>query len=170
MQISNNLSQSRVQISNKFESRSTTALTSSADQQQLRVQIVNNDADVRVQINNKFEFYDEIDLSRPGRNYAAEDTPSATDLKYKLLSVLVHAGQNQGGHYWAYVRPHGDKWYKFDDETVREVEQSEAIEGQWGQDEPRGLGAFSQAHLAPCLSYSAGVGLRGSGGRTGRVA
>ena len=91
----------------------------------------------RVQINGRYEFYDEIDLG--GGGYLAGDaTASATDggQKYKLLSVLVHAGMNQGGHYYAYVRPNGDKWFKFDDEAVMEVDAREAIDEQFGEDLP----------------------------------
>jgi hypothetical protein len=96
---------------------------------------------VRVlQINSRYEFFDEIDLSRPGRQYVTADSETASDQTYKLLSVLVHAGVNQGGHYWAYVRPDGKTWYKFDDETVTKVEQGEAIDDQFGEDPPaRGM-------------------------------
>jgi hypothetical protein len=91
---------------------------------------------MRLQINSRYEFYDEIDLSQPTRQYIAADSETATDQKYKLLSVLVHAGAHQGGHYNAYIRPDGKTWYKFDDETVTQVEQDEAIEGQFGEDAP----------------------------------
>jgi ubiquitin carboxyl-terminal hydrolase 7 len=87
-----------------------------------------------VQINSRFEFYDEIDLSQPKCDYISPGSETAHNQKYKLLSVLVHAGANQGGHYYAFVRPSGDKWYKFDDETVTEVESKEAIEQQFGED------------------------------------
>jgi ubiquitin carboxyl-terminal hydrolase 7 len=95
-----------------------------------------------VQINSRFDFYDEIDLSKPGANYIAPDSDTATNQKYKLLSVLVHAGANQGGHYYAFVRPDGKTWYKFDDETVTQVEQAEAIEQQFGEDAPAPARSF----------------------------
>jgi hypothetical protein len=37
---------------------------------------------------------------------------------YKLHSVLVHSGGVHGGHYYAYVRPDGKQWLKFDDTAV----------------------------------------------------
>lgn len=87
-----------------------------------------------MQINSYYEFYDEIDLSKPGKDYIAPSSDTAADQRYKLLSVLVHAGANQGGHYYAYIRPDGKQWYKFDDETVTQVEEAEAIAGQFGED------------------------------------
>jgi hypothetical protein len=95
-----------------------------------------------LQINSRYEFYDEIDLSQPDRQYIAADSETATDQKYKLLSVLVHAGANQGGHYNVYIRPDGKTWYKFDDEKVTKVDQSEAIEGQYGENAPVGGGGM----------------------------
>lgn len=38
--------------------------------------------------------------------------------KYKLHSVLVHSGGVHGGHYYAFIRPDGENWLKFDDEKV----------------------------------------------------
>jgi hypothetical protein len=29
---------------------------------------------------------------------------------YKLHSVLVHSGEAQGGHYYAFIRPDGNTW------------------------------------------------------------
>lgn len=37
---------------------------------------------------------------------------------YKLHSVLVHSGGVHGGHYYAYIRPDGKQWLKFDDTAV----------------------------------------------------
>jgi hypothetical protein len=37
---------------------------------------------------------------------------------YKLHSVLVHSGGVHGGHYYAYIRPDGKTWLKFDDTNV----------------------------------------------------
>lgn len=109
-----------------------------------------------MQINSRYEFFDEIDLSRPDRQYVAEDSDTATGQVYKLLSVLVHAGVNQGGHYFAYVRPDGKTWCKFDDETVTQVAQTEAIDDQFGEDVPATRGGM----------FSSGMGM-GFGTRNG---
>ena len=47
---------------------------------------------------------------------------SSIDL-YDLQSVIVHAGEFDVGHYYAYVRPdvRNDRWYRFNDDIVEEV-------------------------------------------------
>ena len=48
--------------------------------------------------------------------------------KYELVAVGVHLGSVLGGHYFAYCAR--DKWYRFDDETVSEVDISRVIASQ----------------------------------------
>lgn len=51
-------------------------------------------------------------------------------------SVLVHAGDISGGHYFALIRPDtSDKWYRFDDDRVTPVSKKEVFEENFG-DEP----------------------------------
>lgn len=41
---------------------------------------------------------------------------------YRLYAVLVHQGEKaSSGHYYAYLRMHDGKWYKFNDEIVKEA-------------------------------------------------
>jgi hypothetical protein len=51
---------------------------------------------------------------------------------YKLHSVLVHSGGVHGGHYYAFIRPDGKQWVKFDDDTVTLQSPQAAIEEQYG--------------------------------------
>lgn len=54
-------------------------------------------------------------------------------VNYELIGVLVHVGSSYGGHYLAYCRPTiENKWFCFNDESVSEVLESEAIEGNFG--------------------------------------
>ena len=48
--------------------------------------------------------------------------------------MVVHSGQANGGHYYSYIKD-GDRWYKFDDGDVTEVnmEDDEELKTQcWG--------------------------------------
>lgn len=45
----------------------------------------------------------------------------------------VHQGNSGGGHYYAYMRPDGKTWYKFDDERVTKEDGKAATEGQFGE-------------------------------------
>ncbi len=51
---------------------------------------------------------------------------------YRLHSVIVHRGEPQFGHYFAYVCEDGTMWIKYDDKNVKEVEPAEAIEENFG--------------------------------------
>jgi ubiquitin carboxyl-terminal hydrolase 7 len=52
--------------------------------------------------------------------------------KYKLHSVLVHSGGVHGGHYYAYIRPDGKNWLKFDDTAVTCEDDCKALDEQFG--------------------------------------
>lgn len=54
---------------------------------------------------------------------------------YRLHAVLVHEGQANGGHYWAYIyNPQEQQWRKFNDITVSEV--------SWDEVEKESLGGY----------------------------
>ncbi|KAK2953713.1 putative Protein kinase domain containing protein [Blattamonas nauphoetae] len=53
--------------------------------------------------------------------------------RYSLLAVEVHSGSLTMGHYYSFIRPLGTReWFECNDETIRKVEEREAIEGQFG--------------------------------------
>ncbi len=89
-----------------------------------------------VKLNDLHEFYGEIDLDvrddEGNLKYFSSSADKTVSNKYKLLAVLVHSGSVHGGHYYAYIRPDGTNWLKFDDETVTTAPQEEAIQENWG--------------------------------------
>lgn len=83
--------------------------------------------DNSVKFNDRFEFYEHIKLDPYLQS--SEETPA----DYTLHAVLVHSGDNHGGHYVVYINPLGDgKWCKFDDDVVSKCNKSEAIEHNYG--------------------------------------
>jgi ubiquitin carboxyl-terminal hydrolase 7 len=79
--------------------------------------------DVMIKINDRYEFPEELDLDKmqpdgSGPAYLAHTHKGGVRNRYRLLAVLVHSGGVHGGHYYAYIRPDGTIWLKFDDDTV----------------------------------------------------
>nr|CAD7593066.1 unnamed protein product [Timema genevievae] len=75
----------------------------------------------------RFEFYEKISLEP----YLQASEPTRAD--YTLHAVLVHSGDNHGGHYVVFINPKGDgKWCKFDDDVVSRCTKAEAIDHNYG--------------------------------------
>ena len=68
----------------------------------------------KVKINDYYEFPVELDMSK----YMSEDNKEANLNQYSLKSVVVHKGNSEGGHYYAFIKTNNDKWYNFNDTQV----------------------------------------------------
>lgn len=69
----------------------------------------------------------------------------------RLTPPLLHSPL-AGGHYYAFIRPDGASWYRFDDERVTREEARAAVEEQYGGDDdtpPLGAGGGLNAPYAP---------------------
>ncbi|XP_063100555.1 probable ubiquitin carboxyl-terminal hydrolase FAF-X isoform X2 [Cavia porcellus] len=70
----------------------------------------------------------ESQLIEPNEEYESEVAGST---KYRLVGVLVHSGQANGGHYYSYIIQRNgrdnekDRWYKFDDGDVTECKMDD---------------------------------------------
>ncbi|KAK2947468.1 putative Ubiquitin carboxyl-terminal hydrolase [Blattamonas nauphoetae] len=70
--------------------------------------------------------------------------------RYSLLAVEVHSGSLTMGHYYSFIRPLGTReWFECNDETIRRVDEREAIEGQFGGE----MNGREVAHSAMSLVY-----------------
>nr|CCA14923.1 ubiquitinspecific protease putative [Albugo laibachii Nc14] len=82
----------------------------------------------------------------------SEGTGKRVEYVYHLHSVLVHSGDVHGGHYYVYIRPgrdteNADRWYKFDDDEITSVTESEAVEGNFGGSLSPGISGYKRKEL-----------------------
>merc|ERR1711974_463642 len=84
-------------------------------------------------------------------------TPSKQDCQYILHAVLVHSGDNHGGHYVVFINPRGDgKWCKFDDDVVSRCTENEAIKNNFGgNDDEVGARQSTNAYMLVYIRKSA---------------
>ena len=87
----------------------------------------------KVKINDYYEFPQILDMSK----YIMEDKSNGISDKNEFLlkSVIVHMGNTEQGHYYAFIRKEGDKWYQFNDTEVTPFDVSLLEEETFGGDE-----------------------------------
>ncbi|KJR86641.1 ubiquitin carboxyl-terminal hydrolase 7 [Sporothrix schenckii 1099-18] len=85
--------------------------------------------DAPTKVNDRHEFPDVIDLAP----YLSEDADKSEPWTYQLHGVLVHSGELDAGHYYAFLKPTKDGWfYRYDDEKVTKATKREVLEENYG--------------------------------------
>jgi ubiquitin carboxyl-terminal hydrolase 7 len=86
--------------------------------------------DTTTKLNNEFTFPKSMDLAPICIDVEESDPRS----EYELQAVIVHMGEFNVGHYYAYVRPdiESNKWYRFNDDKVDRVEFEDVIADAFG--------------------------------------
>lgn len=85
--------------------------------------------DAMMKINDRFEFPETLDLEP----YLEKDADRSEPWTYKLHGVLIHSGDLNAGHYYAFLKPNKDGWfYKFDDDKVTKATIREVFEDAFG--------------------------------------
>ena len=77
-----------------------------------------------VKVADELLFKEELDLEKYTADSDSSASPAAT-ASYMLHAVMIHSGDANFGHYYAFVRRNaggaGDQWFKCDDLNVKEV-------------------------------------------------
>ena len=87
------------------------------------------EADAMTKVNTRYEYPETFDASP----YLSKEADKSEPYIYKLHSVLVHHGDLNTGHYYAFIRPEMDGWfYKYDDDRVTKASMREVLEDNFG--------------------------------------
>ncbi|KAI9828435.1 MAG: hypothetical protein M1832_002863 [Thelocarpon impressellum] len=85
--------------------------------------------DAMMKVNDRYEFPETFDASP----YLSDEADRSEPYVYRLHGVLVHSGDFNAGHYYAFLKPTKDgHFYKFDDDRVTRATLKEAIEDNFG--------------------------------------
>ncbi|CCF45370.1 ubiquitin carboxyl-terminal hydrolase, partial [Colletotrichum higginsianum] len=85
--------------------------------------------DTMMKINDRYEFPEIFDAAP----YLSEDADKSESWTYQLHGVLVHSGDLNAGHYYAFLKPEKDGWfYKYDDDKVTKATMREVLEENFG--------------------------------------
>ncbi|KAL2825982.1 hypothetical protein BDW59DRAFT_145700 [Aspergillus cavernicola] len=85
--------------------------------------------DAMMKINDRHAFPMEFDAAP----YLSEDADRSESWVYQLHGVLVHSGDLNAGHYFAFLKPTKDGfWYRFDDDRVTRATDKEVLEENYG--------------------------------------
>ncbi|KAF2090688.1 cysteine proteinase [Saccharata proteae CBS 121410] len=89
--------------------------------------------DAMMKVNDRYEFPEVWDASP----YLSDSADKSEPYIYHLHSILVHSGDLNAGHYYAFIKPTKDgQYYKFDDDRVTRATKREALEENFGGDVP----------------------------------
>ncbi|KAI9798682.1 MAG: hypothetical protein M1833_004671 [Piccolia ochrophora] len=97
--------------------------------------------DAMMKVNDRYEFPEVFDATP----YLSEDADKSEPYLYQLHGVLVHSGDFNAGHYYAFLKPTKDGYfYKFDDDRVTRATMKEVLEENFGGDYavPNGTAGF----------------------------
>lgn len=103
--------------------------------QVLHLQLKRFEYDVRrdatMKVNDRYEFPEFFDATP----YLSDDADRSESYIYQLHGVLVHSGDFNAGHYYAFLKPTKDgPFYKFDDDRVTRATLKEVLEENYGGD------------------------------------
>lgn len=108
-------------------------------------------ADTNVKINDRFEFPYSLNLDK----FLLKPDPSSP-AAYFLHAVLVHSGDNHGGHYVVYLNPSGNGvWYQFDDDVVSRCSRRDAIYMNFGGTDDPEMRPCTNAYMLVYIAESA---------------
>ena len=97
----------------------------------------NYDTNRKLKINDYYEFPIELDMNKYTNEYIYNKNDKQNN-KYTLKSIVIHQGNSEGGHYYAFIKDNESKeWYKFNDTKVNKFDINELANEAFGGKEEK---------------------------------
>lgn len=110
--------------------------------------------DAMMKLNDRHTFPMDFDATP----YLSDDADKSESWVYQLHGVLVHSGDFNAGHYYAFLKPTKDGYfYRFDDDKVIRATDKEVLEENFGGDYD-----FSNGTMTKQQQYSRGMSTKRS--------
>lgn len=81
--------------------------------------VFNFDTFANEKINTRLEFPMTVDLYPYTKAGLADPESTSTEFTYDLVGIVVHKGTAEVGHYYSFIKTEANKWYEFNDSTVK---------------------------------------------------
>ncbi|KAJ5562977.1 hypothetical protein N7535_002578 [Penicillium sp. DV-2018c] len=106
--------------------------------------------DMMAKVNDYHTFPMEFDAAP----YLSESADKSESWVYQLHGVLVHSGNLDAGHYYAFLKPTKDgHWYRFDDDRVNRATDKEVLDENYGDSQQRTNGTGGRAAIRTNNAY-----------------
>jgi ubiquitin carboxyl-terminal hydrolase 7 len=106
--------------------------------------------DMMAKVNDLHTFPMEFDAAP----YLSKGADMSESWVYQLHGVLVHSGNLDAGHYYAFLKPTKDgHWYRFDDDRVNRATDKEVLDENYGDSQQRTNGSGGRAAIRTNNAY-----------------
>ncbi|CAG8316997.1 unnamed protein product [Penicillium salamii] len=106
--------------------------------------------DMMAKVNDLHTFPMEFDAAP----YLSSGADKSESWIYQLHGVLVHSGNLDAGHYYAFLKPTKDgHWYRFDDDRVNRATDKEVLDDNFGDAQQRTNGSGGRSAIRTNNAY-----------------
>jgi ubiquitin C-terminal hydrolase len=81
--------------------------------------VFNFDTFANEKINSRLEFPNTVDLYPYTKTGISNPDASSADYLFDLIGIVVHKGTAEVGHYYSFIKTEPNKWFEFNDSTVK---------------------------------------------------
>lgn len=89
----------------------------------------------KIKINSLCKFEEQLNLDKYTVDHIFKEQQNENlkeqNSEYTLRGTIIHSGTSEAGHYYSFIKQK-EKWFKFNDEIIEEVDYSKVEEEAYG--------------------------------------